>query len=240
MNYKEYELFVGKYFQEQLNKRFGEIIPVLHQKDLIAPDGNEYNIDLHYTFKIGNVEYLTIIECKHWNTSISRDLVLTLDSKRNSLKAHKAIMVTSKGFQSGAISFAKTNSIGLFKVTQNGDIQTFSNFAGNYDDYCKRLTEKTNINQNGKFINGFGIISPRISIQDYLKAKYNIDIKDLLIELREPEEMDNNDYLPNIPDNWIDDYEKVETCGLDLILENEMSIRQISIMQLMDKIKNKA
>ncbi len=235
MNYKEYELFVRKYFQEQLNQSFGENIPVLHQRDLIAPDGSEYNIDLHYTFNIENFEYLTIIECKHWNTSISRDLVLTLDSKRNSLKAHKAIMVTSKGFQSGAITFAKNNSIGLIKITQNGDIEIYSNFSGNYDDYCIKLMEKTAIKQSKKFIGGFGIISPRTSLQDYVKSIYNVDI-----QLSELEEMNNNLYLSNIPDEWIDNYAIIETCGLDLVLENEMMIRQISLIQVLDKMKDKA
>lgn len=240
MNYKEYELFVKKYFQKQLNKSFSENIPIFHQKDLIAPDGNEYNIDLHYIFKIGNVEYLTIIECKHWNTSINRDLILTLDSKRNSLKAHKAIMVTSKGFQSGAITYAKKNSIGLLKVTQNGEIKTYSNYTGNYVDYCRMLNEETDLKDNKKLLAGFGIISPKTRIQDYAKSIYNVSIKNISVIHQETEKMINSDFLSNLPENWIDNYEKMETCGIDLILENEMEIRQIRLMQLMEKIKNKA
>ncbi len=59
-----------------------------------------------------------IVECKSYNpkNKVDRDEVMTLAQKMTSLKAQKAMMFSTSGFQSGAIQFAKENKIALIQV----------------------------------------------------------------------------------------------------------------------------
>src|SRR5437016_5677354 len=130
MNGVNYEKFLKQYFEAQLLKEYNRYIEVKHQETLLTPTGQKHKIDLNYTFEINNTRYLTVIECKCWKRRVTRNMTLTFNSVIESLNAHKGIMVTTVGYDSGAIAFAKEKGIALFKMTTTSTFETMLNFTG--------------------------------------------------------------------------------------------------------------
>ncbi len=233
MTYLEYELFIKTHFEKQLQKSFKKSIKVEHQKELISSEGLKYKIDLHFKFYIEDSEYLTIIECKNWKSRVTRNILNSFDSIRNSLRAHKAIVVTTNGFQKGAIEFAKTNHIGLYKITSDGKIFNYANYDGMYNDYEIYLGKSDLIVENINLKRGFGIMTSRTSPIDYLMTKYRKDFGALFEEKQKPSNQNQIEILDKIPQYWYDEYLKIETCGLDLCLDSEMEIRNINRLKML-------
>lgn len=235
MTYREYELFVKDYFEKEVQKSFDNV-EIKHQEDLKTVTGREYNIDLSYNFKIAGIEYLTIIECKHWKDSVSRDLILTVKEKANDLGAHKSVLVTTKGFQKGAIEYAKEKGVGLIKITTKREIEVYSNFLGiQVSNILEELEKETQINEEDLLNDSVGIVFPKKRVEEYLKSKYGnrvIEILELYEKIINKDELNINDVneIRKIPNNWFKEYEKIETCGLPLKLSNQRDIRFINVM----------
>lgn len=101
-------------------KRNREIsnLEITHRELHEAADGT-YEIDLTLRFTaFGGPEFMTLVECKHHKNPIKRDLVMVLNQKKESLRAHKAILCASIGFQSGAIEFAEEHGIATARVVE--------------------------------------------------------------------------------------------------------------------------
>lgn len=90
---------------------------VTRREKFATASGREYEIDCAARFEALGAAFLVVIECKAHNYPISRDLVLTLEQKRNDLAAQKAMMFSTVSFQSGAVEFAKERGIALIKVS---------------------------------------------------------------------------------------------------------------------------
>jgi restriction system protein len=86
-----------------------------HQEPIITPDG-EYIFDVTVRFSAMGVSYLTLIECKRYKDPVKRERVELLWSRMQSVSAHKGILFSTSGFQSGAIEYAKSKNIGLVTV----------------------------------------------------------------------------------------------------------------------------
>lgn len=234
MTYEQYELFVKSYLQRKLHETFGRYIEIKHQENLKTSTERVYNIDLSYKFNIGTVEYLTIIECKNWKTTVTRDIILALKEKGNELNAHKTILVTTKGFQSGAIKYAKEKGIGLMKMTTKGEVETFSNYIGtDFTNLFNNLRVETDISEEEEISDNIGVIFPNSSVRYYLERKFGKTFLDILSEFQknvdstETSRFDNKaiNLIESIPDNWYKEYETIETCGLPLKLFNDLDIR---------------
>ena len=231
MDYREYELFVKQYFENELQKELKQPIEVKHQENLMTATGRIYNIDLNYNFKLGGINYLTIIECKNWKNTITRDLILTLREKANDLGAHKAILLTTKGFQSGAVEYALEKGVGLIKMTKAGNIEVFSNFIGkDIANIILEIVTETELEYNEEITNGFGIISPRVSVDDYIKNKYGQSVVDALMHYKERFDTSKIDaetitIINSIPENWHKEYRQIETSGFPFVLTNQRDLK---------------
>jgi restriction endonuclease Mrr len=137
----EFEILVKNLFEDRLKAQFGYKIPVEHLKKFTSAAGNVYEIDLSYQFNLFDMSYLTLVECKHWDSHVTREKVGYLQSIMDELKAHKGIVVTTKGFQNGAIEYAQSNNIGLIKVTNDNSFETFSHFDGHASE-AQEILEK--------------------------------------------------------------------------------------------------
>ncbi|HBF0843071.1 restriction endonuclease [Clostridioides difficile] len=93
-----------------------ENLKIEHNKWIQVSDGN-YQIDGYIEFEVMGVKYKTIVECKHYKTSISREKVQVLCGKIQSLGAQKGILISTSNFQSGAIEYAKIHGIALIQLT---------------------------------------------------------------------------------------------------------------------------
>jgi hypothetical protein len=84
---------------------------------------------------VGNKSHLLMIECKCWNKKVTTEVLLTFAARVADIKesnTHRqvyGILVSTKGFDPGAVTLAAHFEIKLCLVTSPGD------FYINYDDY---------------------------------------------------------------------------------------------------------
>lgn len=93
---------------------------VQHNKIIEVDDGN-YQIDGYIEFYLMGVSYKTIIECKHYKSSISREKVQVLYDKIRACGANKGILISTSNFQAGAIEYASKHGIALIQLTDAGE-----------------------------------------------------------------------------------------------------------------------
>lgn len=75
-----------------------------------------YEQSYYARFIAMGVEFKVIAECKRYSSPVSREKVAVLADKVKSLGAHKGIMISTCGFQSGAYEYAKKHGIALLQV----------------------------------------------------------------------------------------------------------------------------
>ncbi|MBQ3561321.1 MAG: restriction endonuclease, partial [Oscillospiraceae bacterium] len=82
-----------------------------------------------------------LIECKKYRNSVKKEVVNALQAKLQSLGAQKGIIISTSGFQSGAVQYAEKHGIALWQVFDNY-IKHISASANNQmSDYMKLQLE---------------------------------------------------------------------------------------------------
>lgn len=129
--YEKYCLEILKGYAEKENlKDFS----IKHNVKIPATDGT-YQIDVYATFTAMNTEIQVLCECKQYSHPVSREKVAVLNDKLQSLSAQKGILMSTSGFQSGAIEYAKVHKIALIHVYDRGcDFLSHSNGSTEYDE----------------------------------------------------------------------------------------------------------
>lgn len=130
-------------------KKFERLIAAIHKiesQDAEVRWDDQINgrqFDVTIRFKTGLYKYLAVIECKDYKSSVPVKEVEAFVTKSRSVKANKAIMVTSSAFQQGCYKVAKEHDIELLvlkgKVSQN-DISTTDNIVTAFNIYNVRLS----------------------------------------------------------------------------------------------------
>ncbi|MCP4680584.1 MAG: tetratricopeptide repeat protein [Deltaproteobacteria bacterium] len=113
-----YELFVKKLYEKLLAD---EAIEVFHKRNYTGISGAVYEIDLSFQFSMAGARFLVLIECKNYNKAIERKHVSELVAKMRDIRAQKAVLVSSRGFQRGAFELAQANKVALAKVHRDGE-----------------------------------------------------------------------------------------------------------------------
>ena len=122
---QEFELFCLSLLSQ--TKDFSNLsnISIEHNKIYEAIDGT-YQLDGYIEYLAFGVTMKVIVECKLYNQSIKRDAIVILHNKIQSIGAHKGIFMSSAGFQSGAVEYARIHGIALIQIV-NGSILTIEN-----------------------------------------------------------------------------------------------------------------
>lgn len=100
---------------------------IQHNVCIPANDGT-YQIDVYARFIAMGVEFKVIAECKRYSSPVSREKVAVLADKVRSLGAHKGVMISTCGFQSGAYEYAKKHGIALLQII-DGNVLHLMNAA---------------------------------------------------------------------------------------------------------------
>ncbi len=121
---------------------------VRHLDPVEGVDGT-YIIDVTVRFRLLGAEYLTLFECKRDASPVKREDVQVLHDKLRSTGAHKGVVVAASGFQSGALSYAKTHGIACVRLLDGAwtyetrDLtQRIPEPTGQYLAHARYLTEK--------------------------------------------------------------------------------------------------
>lgn len=99
-------------------KQGGELksLEVKHDVKVEAYDST-YQIDVLAKFQaFAGAEFTVLIECKKYRGAVERELVQVLHDKVRSVGAHKGMLFTTSGFQSGAIKYATAHGIALVSI----------------------------------------------------------------------------------------------------------------------------
>jgi restriction system protein len=84
---------------------------VTHLEYLSGP-GGEYEFDAVAEFSVLNgAQIIILVECKRYGRPVEREHVLALWAKLQDVSAHKAMIFSTCGFQSGALEYAKSKNI---------------------------------------------------------------------------------------------------------------------------------
>ena len=78
---------------------------------------NGRQFDVVMRFKVGAYDYLTVIECRDGKKAVPVGEVEAFVTKARDVKADKAVMVSSTGFQSGAQTVAEKYGLELFTLS---------------------------------------------------------------------------------------------------------------------------
>lgn len=93
-----------------------ESFSATHLEKLTGADG-EYEIDIVARFRaLAGARFVVLVECKKHKAPIKREVVQILRDKLVSVGGHKAIVVSTAGFQNGARDYARTHGIALVQL----------------------------------------------------------------------------------------------------------------------------
>lgn len=126
---KEFELVIKKLFDRMAKglKNYKSV----HRENVSGLDG-EYEIDITASFEEFGLTFKILIECKHYKRKVEREEFLALHKKMESLGAQKAVLVTSSGFQKGALEYAKAHGMGAI-VEQDGQLWHIEKKVGGHE-----------------------------------------------------------------------------------------------------------
>lgn len=108
--------------------------------------GRNIKVDVSFVLSIaGGADVLVLVECKHYKSKVPVDDVEEFHSKIDDIGAQKGILITTIGFQSGALKAAKGRRIALALLTkepQPGEIRYVMARAGERELPLRRENRK--------------------------------------------------------------------------------------------------
>ncbi len=81
---------------------------VEHDVTEAGKSGANRQIDVRLTHRIGDITYVTIIECKRWKEEVDRQRIDVLAATLEDLRASKGVLFTTSGFEEGAEAMRAT------------------------------------------------------------------------------------------------------------------------------------
>lgn len=111
----DFEIFCLNTLKAYADREGLKDFSIKHNQKIEANDGT-YQIDVIAEYTALGVRHKVIVECKRKSESIKRGIVAELYAKVQSLGAHKGILISTSGFQSGATLYAKKHGIALWQI----------------------------------------------------------------------------------------------------------------------------
>jgi len=87
-----------------------------NQREKLESTDGTYEIDVTARFHALGFHFLVLIECKKQQRPVEREVVQILYDRIRAVGAHKGIVFSTGGFQSGAIRYAREHGIALVTV----------------------------------------------------------------------------------------------------------------------------
>ncbi|MFN8578198.1 MAG: restriction endonuclease [Candidatus Sericytochromatia bacterium] len=110
IDWKDFELFVAELYKEN------DDIKVEHNITETGISGAKRQTDVKVTHETKLHKYVTLIECKRWKKKVTRQTIDVLSASIEDLNASKGVIFTTKGYEKGAIEYAKHKNIDIFLV----------------------------------------------------------------------------------------------------------------------------
>lgn len=114
----DFEVFCMKTLEAYAEREKLPNFTIKHDQKVETYDGT-YQIDVLAEYIALGTKNTVLIECKKQSRSIEREIVATLDGKLRSIGAQKGILISTAGFQGGAVQYAKIHGIALWQICEN-------------------------------------------------------------------------------------------------------------------------
>ena len=138
-----YEKLTAMMLESALKQFNAERISVQHDQKVQGKSGHQHQIDVLAEFYVAGLRFLVAVECKMYLTRrVGIDEILEVSSRIEDIGAHKGVIVTTQGFQEGALTFAKSRGIGLIKLdtaTAAASINSLAVIAPFYVDIPRKI-----------------------------------------------------------------------------------------------------
>lgn len=123
-NAEAYERIVRSLLLSKLVAGPSVQLNAFHLKRYTGKSGQEHEVDVSFEIELAGVKFLVVVECKDYGRTVGVDDVMTFVYRVRDIAAHKGLLVTTRGFQAGAVTVAKAEGIGLL-VAANGVIDVY-------------------------------------------------------------------------------------------------------------------
>lgn len=133
----DFEVFCMETLKAYAEKENLHGFKIAHNQKIAVDDGT-YQIDVLAEYTALGVKNTVIIECKKQSKNVERGIVAELDKKLQSIGAQKGILMSTAGFQKGAVLYAKKHGIALWQICDSY-IRHMSASAGNREEYFRFL-----------------------------------------------------------------------------------------------------
>src|SRR5262245_54517289 len=90
----------------------------LGEQEVVKTADGSYRIDVTARFMALDAAFVVLVECKDHSRPVEREDVQILADKKRAAGAHKAMLFSTNGFQSGAIEYATHHGIALIRVLE--------------------------------------------------------------------------------------------------------------------------
>lgn len=117
----EFEILVKSIYDEILEQESIENIEVHHNAKIQGLTGQEHQIDIFWSFRVGGVLHRVAVECKDYARAVSVGRIRDFSAALDDIGSISGIFVTRKGFQAGAVQFASKKGISLKTVDDPTD-----------------------------------------------------------------------------------------------------------------------
>ena len=115
----EYEKLVQETYQAILDQETDiKNIVVQHNIKLEGKSGASHQIDVYWEFKIADNIYRTCIECRNYTSNIKKSRVVEFKGILDDIGNTNGIIVTTVGFQEGALTYANHHGIRLLLINR--------------------------------------------------------------------------------------------------------------------------
>lgn len=83
-----------------------------------------HKVDVRVIFEKHGIRCLWILECKYWNSRVTKEKVMALKSIVDDCGADRGLIVSKMGFQSGAIRASTKTNITLTSIEELRELST--------------------------------------------------------------------------------------------------------------------
>lgn len=113
----EFEKIVGLLLDSEITKDFpADKFRLFRDKRYRGKSGHSHQIDVSAELVIAGTKVIILVECKHYSRKVGIDDIMEFATRISDVGAHKGVVVTTRGFQKGAIKLAQSKGIALVVV----------------------------------------------------------------------------------------------------------------------------
>lgn len=120
-DYRSYEMRVRQVLEERLRAESSTTqVTVFHDRKYPGASGHEHQIDVSCEVVLAGCRILILAECKKYAQRVNISDLLEFVGRLRDIGAHKGIMVTTVGYQEGAMRIAEENRVALIVTPPQG------------------------------------------------------------------------------------------------------------------------